>query len=600
MNEQLKAYLERAKAHFDKYSKKKKILITVVTALVMVSTVIGAMILRNDPQQILYTDLHAEDSKAITKKLSEKNIPYHLSDDNATISVAASRVAEARMELAKEGLPGQDVVGFEKFDGSTLGMSSYIQRIQYVRAVQGELTRSIQRLASVKSARVHISVPPKKTFLEEDEPPKASVILELRTGQTPSKQEIRGIANLVASAVEGLKVSQVTIVDTKGSFLHHPEEENVAGVSSTLLEMQRSIEAEYEKRVEEILTPVIGFGKVRAKVTAEVDQSRVNTTEESYDSDKAIPRTINKIDEETTGSRPNPIGIPGSRSNLPGTETNNPGIPNATNHTEKHQTNNNVAIPRKVQITDKPSGSIRRLTVAVVVDGHYTKGSTPTEAETFTPRSEEELRRLQDLVANAVGYDAQRRDSITVSSLPFRNVDVSPPDEIPTSKFDLQELTKHGVRNGLIGLLILAFFFFVLRPFLKWTTNVDQKKELTMVQPALPKTVAELEAQVKEQQLGSGGAVPTAQELLAATEAEKARAAASSAAEAVLGETMAAEEKKEESPDKKEETGIGGLNKTEEEELKEKILERLGKFPKKGFRIVQDWIEESDAIPVEG
>ena len=133
------------------------------------------------------------------------------------------------MELAKDGLPGQDVVGFEKFDGSTLGMSSYVQRIQYVRAVQGELTRSIQRLAAVKSARVHISIPPKKTFLEEEEPPKASVILELRPGQGLAKSEMRGIAHLVASAVEGLKVNQITIVDTKGNFLHRPEDDNAPG-----------------------------------------------------------------------------------------------------------------------------------------------------------------------------------------------------------------------------------------------------------------------------------------------------------------------------------------------------------------------------------
>ena len=196
--------------------------------------------------------------------LSEQNIAYRISDDSRSITVAASQVYKARMELAKEGLPGQDVVGFEKFDATTIGMSSYVQKIQYVRAIQGELTRSIQRLASVKAARVHISIPPKKVFMEEEEPPKASVILELQPGMSPSKTEVIGIANLVASAVEGLKVGQVTIVDTKGSFLHRPGDDSASNTSSSFLELQRSIESEYEKRIEEILTPVVGFGKVRA------------------------------------------------------------------------------------------------------------------------------------------------------------------------------------------------------------------------------------------------------------------------------------------------------------------------------------------------
>ena len=162
-----------------------------------------SMIMKHDPQQILYSDLHQEDAKAISKKLSEQNIAYRISDDSRSITVAASQVYKARMELAKEGLPGQDVGGFEKFDATTIGMSSYVQKIQYVRAIQGELTRSIQRLASVKAARVHISIPPKKVFMEEEEPPKASVILELQPGMSPSKTEVIGIANLVASAVEG-------------------------------------------------------------------------------------------------------------------------------------------------------------------------------------------------------------------------------------------------------------------------------------------------------------------------------------------------------------------------------------------------------------
>ncbi|MFM8315224.1 MAG: flagellar basal-body MS-ring/collar protein FliF, partial [Deltaproteobacteria bacterium] len=502
MNERLNELLEKIKNYYSNLSPKKKLALGGFALAAIVGVMAVTMIVKHDPQQVLYSDLHQEDAKAIAKKLSEQNIAYRVSDDSRTITVAQSQVYKARMELAKEGLPGQDVVGFEKFDSTSIGMSSYVQKIQYVRAIQGELTRSIQRLSAVKTARVHISIPPKKVFMEEEEPPKASVILELKPGMSPSKTEVTGIANLVASAVEGLKVNQVTIVDTKGNFLHRPGDDSAPSLTSTFLELQRSIESEYEKRIEEILTPVVGFGKVRAKVTAEIDPSRTNTTEETYDSEKAVPRQTLKTEEVVTGSRPNPVGIPGSRSNLPGAEAQNPQIPMASSNTEKNTNNTSYAIPKKVQVIDKPSGNIKRLTVAVVVDGYYTKGAAPNSPDVFSPRPEAELKRLQDLVANAVGFDNERRDSLTVSSLPFSAIDVTEPQETPKPWYDLKELSQHGIRNGLIALVVMMFFFMVLRPFLKWTVGADEdEKKNDAVPDMLPKTVSELESVVKAEAL---------------------------------------------------------------------------------------------------
>lgn len=546
MNETLQRWLEGAKSWFAGLSVQKRLLLAGAAALTLTAGVVATLILNQDPYQLLYSDLQPEDSKAVIKKLSELGIPYRGAEDGSDVFVPASKVSNARMELAKAGVPGQDVVGFEKFDATTLGMSSYVQRIQYIRAVQGELTRSIQRLASVKRARVHISVPPKKTFLEEEEPPKASVVLELRSGQTPSKSETIGIAHLVASAVEGLKVTQVTIVDTKGNFLHKPDDPGNSGMSTALLETQRSIETEYEKRILEMLTPVVGLGKVRAKVTAEIDSSRTNTTEETYDPEKAVVRQTLKNDEVTTGSRPNPIGIPGSRSNLPGTENQNPPIPMANTSSEKNMANSTYAIPKKVQTIDKPSGNIKRLTVAVVVDGYYNKGTGTNAAEVFSPRTEEELKRLQDVVANAVGFDTQRRDSITVSSLPFKTTDLSFADEPVPTGFSLQDFSRHAFRNGLIGLVILLFFFLVVRPLLRWATISDVEKEIKV----FPTTVAELEAARRD--------------------------------EGMLALSRAAAQLEESEP----------IEKREEEELRKKILEKIEGAPRKGLRIVQDWLEE--------
>lgn len=599
MNERMNELLEKLKNYYLTLSPKKKMALGGIGLAGLIGIMATTVILKHDPQQILYTDLHQEDAKAIAKKLSEQNIVYHVSEDSRTITVAQSQVYKARMELAKEGLPGQDVVGFEKFDSTSIGMSSYVQRIQYVRAIQGELTRSIQRLAAVKTARVHISIPPKKVFMEEDEPPKASVILELKVGMSPTKTEINGIANLVASAVEGLKVNQVTIVDTKGNFLHRPGDDSAPSMTSTFLELQRSIEAEYEKRIEEILTPVVGFGKVRAKVTAEIDPSRTNTTEETYDSEKAVPRQTLKTEEIVTGSRPNPVGIPGSRSNLPGAEAQNPQIPLATSNTEKNTNNTSYAIPKKIQVIDKPSGNIKRLTAAVVVDGYYTKGAAPNSPDVFAPRPEAELKRLQDLVANAVGFDNERRDSITVSSLPFNNIDVTEPQETVKPWYDLRELSQHGIRNGLIALVVMMFFFMVLRPFLKWTVGAEEKKEGDSAVPdMLPKTVSELESAVQSQALPAGSDVT---ELSVFSNENIGQGSESMGAQ--LEEENIALSSTDDSI-----KGSGSSNSSDpsmdekamEEDLKVKILERLQSSPKKGFRVVQEWLEDAELQAVEG
>lgn len=581
MNEKIKQIFDNAKTQFLALPKQRQIFAGIGVGAVVLGLIAMSTLIKRDPFQVLYSDLRPEEIKNVSKKLGEQNISFQLSEDSSTIMVPASQVYQARMELAKEGLPGQDLVGFEKFDGSTIGMSSYVQRIQYIRAVQGELTRSIQRLASVKSARVHISVPPKKTFLEEEDPPKASVVMELKSGMTLSKSEVTGVAHLVASAVEGLKVNQITIVDTKGNFLHRPEQENNTAIPTAFLEMQRSIESEYERRIEEMLTPVVGFGKVRAKVTAEIDPSRVNTTEETFDPDKVVARTLNKTDESNSGSRPNPMGIPGSRSNLPGAEVTTPPVPMATSSNEKNSSNASYAIPRKIQVIDKPSGSIKRLTVAVVVDGNYAKApDSPTEV--FSPRTEEELRRIQELVANAVGFDAQRRDSINVSSMPFKGADIEiqPKEDLPV--WNLRNLQSPLLRNGLIALVLLSFVFLVMRPFVKWLISKEKDSQLETALAFQPQTIEQLETAVK-----NGIEIDS---MIADSPSQSDRTN-----EELLAQMQENEEKENVIRDLFKETE----SKKEEKQLRNLILEQLEKSPKKGFRVIQEWLEEDSDKKLE-
>jgi flagellar M-ring protein FliF len=574
MNENITKFIQSVSAQLEKLSAKQKYLLGAGAAILALSAVVSLILSQQDPYETLFSDLQSEDSRAVTQKLGEDKIPYKSSPSGNEITVPRSMVHQARMTLAKAGIPGQDVVGLEKFDASTLGMSSYVQRIQYVRAVQGELTRTIQRLDSVKRARVHISMPPKKTFIEEEDPPKASVVLELKRGQKPSKAEINGIAHLVASAVEGLKVNQVTIVDTQGSFLHRPEDSANASIPTALLEMQRTIENEYERRVEDILTPVVGLGKVRAKVAVEVDPARVNTTEETFDPDRTVVKQKTQNDETTTGSRPNPVGIPGSRSNLPGAEVQNPAVPTANTKSEKSIQNTAYAVPRRIQVTDKPSGNMKRLTVAVIVDGNY---STVNGAEVFAPRSEQELQRLKELVANAVGLDETRRDSITVSSLPFRETEIAP-QEIAEPVAFWKDPRWVGI--GIVVLAIVAALIGFLMMLGKKKPNQLNASLAASIRNG-PKTIAELEAiQAGAAAASLGGAAGAAGIGAGAAGGVAGALGAGGDAGKAGGQGMGEESE--------------SLEKREEAELKRRIIERLDKTPKKGFTIVEEWIEDSN------
>ena len=511
---------------------------------------------QKEPEETLMSDLNAEDMRAITRKLAELSIPFSLGADQKSVTVPVSQTSYARMELAKAGLPGQQEVGLEKFDGSTLGMSSYVQHIQYVRAMQGELVRSIEKLGAVQSARVHISIPPKSTFLEEQELPKGSVVLELKKGQSLSKSEISGIAHLVAGAVEGLKVSQVTIVDSHGQFLHRPEEEGQNAIPTQLLETERTIESDYERRITDLLTPVVGLGKVRAKVTVELDLSHLNRTEETFDPDKSAVKTSLKTEEVSHGSRPNPLGIPGSRSNLPGTELNNATIPTAVANTEKTAQNQSYAVPRKVETVEIPSGAIKRLTAAVIVDGHYTKPTGNNSAETFTPRSEEELRHLQEIVENAIGFDGQRRDSMTMTSLPFMENEFGADHETSSGLMSLQH-TPHWLMpllRQLGGVLAAVFFFLlVIRPLLRQLMEYQPKVAQTM----MPKTVEQLETARRNPEILSLAAAATQLNL------------------------------------------AESIEKSEQANLKKMILEKMNKEPKKALRIIKDWVDEPQGTGFE-
>jgi flagellar M-ring protein FliF len=364
----------------------------------------------------LFTNLSEHDAGAIVEALRAEKVAFRLEDDGHAVLVPADRLYELRLGLASRGLPQGGGVGFEIFDRQSLGQTDFLQRLNYQRALQGELGRTIGQLGGVESARVHLALPERSLFVAEDRRPSASVVMTLTPGRTLSRAQIDGIVHLVASSVEGLAADAVTVVDEAGRMLtqnHRPGDE--AEASSATLEAQRALERTAEERVESMLGAVVGRDKVIARVAATLDPARVERTEESYDPDRTALRTQRSTREETIGTQ-GPGGAPGVQANL----TNDAAaVPEETGpRTERRDESQSYEVSKVVSRTVAPAGVVKQLSVAVLIDGTYSEGDEGKRV--YVARSADELERLRELVKSAVGFSDARGDRIEITSVPFQ------------------------------------------------------------------------------------------------------------------------------------------------------------------------------------
>ncbi len=447
-------------------------------------------------QQVLYTHLNLEDAAAITGKLKEMNVPYSLKGDGTTILVPASMVYETRLRLASQGLPQGGGAGFELFDQRMFGMTEFVQKLNYRRALQGELARTIAELGAVQHARVHIVLPEKSLFLEQQEKPTASVVLKLLAGRRLSADQIRGIAHLVSSSVEGLDPGDVTIVDTNGNILSR-DEENTAFLSRTEAQLayQQNLEHGLERRVQSLLERAIGKGKVLVRVSAQLDFQHIERTEERFDADNPAIRSEQRSQEKGTGSGLWAIGVPGTRSNVNVTEEPAQQTPPSASSSRQTETIN-YELSKMVSKVVAPSGEIKQLSVAVLVDGTYKPGEQEGE-QTYVPRTAEELAKYRDIVMSAVGFNDARGDRVEVANVPFEaQVDL---EAIEMARQAQRAFWLNIGRYAAYVLVGLLFFLFVGRPLVQWITGGDQ----LAVEGELPRTVQELEAD-----MGVSGMLP--------------------------------------------------------------------------------------------
>jgi flagellar M-ring protein FliF len=414
-----------------------------------------------EPKALLYSNLDLKEAGSITQALDQANIKYEAKGDGSTIMVPRDKVASTRLMLSGKGLPTSGSVGYEIFDAApALGQTDFVQNLNRQRALEGELARTIRSLQGVTSARVHLVLPRRQLFDDEAEQPSASVVIG--SVREPGSGEVLAIRNLVAGAVPDLKAQRVTIVDDKGKMLASGDGEN-AMADGMADEQRNTTQERVRKTVKDLVEGVVGQGKARVQVTADLDRARVTTQEETYDPDGQVVRSTQTSEQKTDENKPDGSTVTATQ-NIPGAVPNTGGSNASSSGQTSETTNYEISKKTRTEVTEP--GAVKRMSVAVAVDGVSVtdkKGKV-----TYTPRSAEEMKRIEDLVRSAVGYNQQRGDQVTVVNVRFSHDEdlegVSAGN--PLMGFDKNDMMRGG---ELLVMLIVAglLIFFVGRPLIK-------------------------------------------------------------------------------------------------------------------------------------
>ncbi|PKN06563.1 MAG: flagellar M-ring protein FliF [Deltaproteobacteria bacterium HGW-Deltaproteobacteria-7] len=430
---------------FDALSSGKKISIIMVLLVTAASIVLLVYLTTQIEYRVLFSNLSSEDAGHIVSKLSEKKIPYKVSSSGGAISVPAEKVSELRLELAAAGLPQGGGVGFEIFDNKTLGATEFEQQLNYRRALQGELSRTINGLDEIQSSRVHIALPKDSIFTEQQKKPTASVTLRLKSGKGLRPAQIDGIVHLVASSIEGMNPEDVMVVDSRGAILSVKQNDNkLSKLTAQQSDYQRNMEKDLAARIQSMLENVVGQGKAAVRVTAELDFRIMEKTEESYNPEAQVVRSTQRNSEKE-----NAVTTAGAVSDNP--------------KKEKLDEIINYEINKVVSKTVMPVGETKKLSIAVLVDGKYKKNEK--NEEVYQALTKNEIESLEDLVRKSAGINTQRGDQVVVTNMPFRRVEAEE-SESATLKENIETFSPVLKYIGIFG-LIAFIVLFVLRPLLK-------------------------------------------------------------------------------------------------------------------------------------
>ena len=461
--------------------------------------------------KLLYDDLASGDANAIVAKLEANEIPYQVSDDSSRVSVPEDDVGRARMLLAQEGLPNGGNMGYEIFDTQNgFGTTNFVQNINQVRALEGELARTIGSLDQVRNARVHLVLPQRELFSRESRTASGSVFLSLRPGAQLSQEQILSIQSLVASAVPQMKAETVAVIDSNGKLLAKGGEDGETALPMKAEELRRAYESRMTGSIEDILGRIVGYGRVRANVTAELNFDRITTAEELFDPESAVVRSSQTTEENNVERIPADDTV-SVQNNLPGVAGDTLVDPKPSLEGNKVEEVTNYEISKTVRNTVRETGEIKRLSVAVLVDGTYTTAEDGTK--TYQPRSQEELDRIATLVRSAIGYDEKRGDTVEVVNMQFADVmdDDAAADDSLLFGFEKADLLQ-AVEIITVAVMIILVILLVLQPMVGRLLATDAPKldegletDLLAARPMNPQLTGPSGEQFTPDQLEEGG-----------------------------------------------------------------------------------------------
>ncbi|MVT70046.1 flagellar M-ring protein FliF [Bradyrhizobium pachyrhizi] len=449
----------------------------------------------------LFTDLSTEDSSGIIKELERQAIPFELRNDGAAIMVPKDKVTRLRMKLAEGGMPKGGGVGYEIFDKSdALGTTSFVQNINHLRALEGELARTIRAIDRVQAARVHLVLPEKPLFSRETPEPSASIVLRVRGALEP--QQIRAIRHVVASAVNGLKPQRVSIVDEAGQLLADGAQSDADAAVGD--ERRAAFEKRMRKQVEDIVSSVVGTGRARVQLSADFDYNKITQTSDKFDPEGRVLRSTQTREESSlTADNSGQVTV---ANELPGSQ-NQDNASRARDQSKKSEETNNYEISRTTKTEVTEAGRVNRISVAVLVDGSYSKNEKGELV--YQDRTKEQLDRIAALVRSAIGFDQKRGDQVEVVNLRFAEPPAAQPIAEPTGLLGMLQFTKDDVMYvielGVMMMLGLVVLFMVVRPLVKRIVAADVIPALTGAgMPALAEAHAESAAAPGQALIPSG------------------------------------------------------------------------------------------------
>ncbi len=443
----------------------KQMLVAAVAFLSAAAFAILIFVANRTDYKPLFTNLTSEDAGEIVKKLKEAKTPYQITSDGKGVLVPSDKVYELRLTLASEGIPQGGGVGFEIFDRKNFGMTEFVQKLNYQRALQGELSRTISQLNGVEQARVHLVIPEKSLFKDNEKPATASIILKMKSSRSLRESEVQGVVHLVSASIEGMAPEHVTVLDSRGIILSKVgNSDPTSRVTSAMQETQRSYEKNVEERIQSLLDRIVGGGKSVARVTATFDFKQVERIEEKFDPESIAVRSEQRTEEKgasTTGS----TGVPGVQTNLGKTTGGGAG---SSGGGSKNDETLNYEVSRSSAKIIEPVGALSKISIAVLVDGKYEAPAAVKEGQIakakYTPRSPDELQKIEALVKSAVGFNPDRGDQLNVQNIPFQETGEVGTAEV--AKWWTNPFFISLAKNLMIGIGFLVLILFVVRPLI--------------------------------------------------------------------------------------------------------------------------------------